>query len=106
VSRGLAGVSVEHFLLTAMLARPLRLAGLSINTGTINDAELLARVVEHADAVCTQPRRAPPGRADRRHDGARGARSSQRLRTKRARRVRSKPTASAPTPAPNTAASR
>jgi glycerophosphoryl diester phosphodiesterase len=49
------GVSVEHFLLSEWFARVLRLAGLSVNTGTINDAELLARVVERAapDAVCT-----------------------------------------------------
>jgi hypothetical protein len=32
-----------------------RLAGLSVNTGTVNDAELLIRVCEPAspDAVCT-----------------------------------------------------
>jgi hypothetical protein len=37
------------------LARVLRLAGLYINTGTINEATLLARVVELAapDVVCT-----------------------------------------------------
>lgn len=52
-SYGLAGVSVEHFLLTPRLAQPLQFAGLSINTGTVNDAELLARVARHADAVCT-----------------------------------------------------
>jgi glycerophosphoryl diester phosphodiesterase len=55
VSRGVGGVSVEHFLLTPRLARILRLAGLSINTGTVNDGTLLTRVVELAapDAVCT-----------------------------------------------------
>ena len=55
VARGVGGVSVEHFLLTSRLARTLRLAGLSINTGTVNDAAVLARVVELAapDAVCT-----------------------------------------------------
>jgi glycerophosphoryl diester phosphodiesterase len=55
VSRGVGGVSVEHFLLTPRLASVLRLAGLSINTGTVNHAALLARVVEAAspDAVCT-----------------------------------------------------
>ena len=54
-SRGVTGVSVEHFLLSARLVSVFRLAGLSVNTGTVNDAELLARVSELAapDAVCT-----------------------------------------------------
>ena len=53
--RGVAGVSVEHFLLSAHLARVLRLAGLSVNTGTINEIELARRVIELAapDAICT-----------------------------------------------------
>ena len=55
VSRGVTGVSVEHFLLAPELVSVFRLAGLSVNTGTVNDAELLARVTELArpDAVCT-----------------------------------------------------
>jgi glycerophosphoryl diester phosphodiesterase len=55
LSRGIAGVSVKHFLLTAELASALRLAGLSINTGTVNDPELLLRICDLAspDAVCT-----------------------------------------------------
>lgn len=55
VSHGVGGISVEHFLLSERFARPLRFAGLSVNTGTVNDAELLARVVERAapEAVCT-----------------------------------------------------
>ena len=55
VSRGVTGVSVEHFLLSAKLVSVFRLAGLSVNTGTVNDAELLARITELAapDAVCT-----------------------------------------------------
>lgn len=55
VSRGVAGVSIEHFLLSPRIASVMRLAGLSVNTGTVNDAELLLRVVELAapDAVCT-----------------------------------------------------
>jgi len=55
VSHGVTGVSVEHFLLTPQLASVFRLAGLSLNTGTVNDAELLLRVGELAspDAVCT-----------------------------------------------------
>jgi glycerophosphoryl diester phosphodiesterase len=55
VRHGVAGVSVEHFLLSADFARTLRFAGLSVNTGTVNDAELLARMIDVAspDAVCT-----------------------------------------------------
>ena len=55
VSRGVTGVSVEHFLLSVKLVSIFRLAGLSVNTGTVNDAELLARITEVAapDAVCT-----------------------------------------------------
>jgi glycerophosphoryl diester phosphodiesterase len=55
VSRGVAGVSVEHFLLAPKLVAVFRLAGLSVSTGTVNDPELLARVAELAlpDAVCT-----------------------------------------------------
>jgi glycerophosphoryl diester phosphodiesterase len=54
VGRGIAGVSVEHFLLNERLVGILRLAGLSINTGTVNRVELLARVAELGpDGVCT-----------------------------------------------------
>lgn len=55
VRHRVGGISVEHFLLSERFARALRFAGLSVNTGTVNDAELLARVVESAapDAVCT-----------------------------------------------------
>ena len=55
VSRGVTGVSVEHFLLGPKLVAVFRLAGLSVSTGTVNDPELLARVTELAapDAVCT-----------------------------------------------------
>ncbi len=53
--RNVAGVSVEHFLLTPKLAAVLRLAGLSVNTGTVNDAELLLRMVDTVapDAICS-----------------------------------------------------
>lgn len=51
---GVGGVSVEHFLLSEPLVRTLRLAGLSLNTGTVNAAVLLDRVLAFApDAVCT-----------------------------------------------------
>ncbi|MGH2954592.1 MAG: glycerophosphodiester phosphodiesterase [Solirubrobacterales bacterium] len=55
VQHGIAGVSVEHFLLSPALTRVFALAGLSVTTGTINDPELLLRVTETADpdAVCT-----------------------------------------------------
>ena len=52
---GVAGVSVEHFLLSTHVASVMRLAGLSVNTGTINDVEIALRVIELAapDAICT-----------------------------------------------------
>jgi glycerophosphoryl diester phosphodiesterase len=55
VSHAVTGVSVEHFLLSPRLVSVFRLAGLSVNTGTVNDAELLVRVTDLAspDAVCT-----------------------------------------------------
>lgn len=55
VRRGVAGVSVEHFLLSPRLAGVMRLAGLSVTTGTINAPELLRRVIDLAapDAVCS-----------------------------------------------------
>jgi glycerophosphoryl diester phosphodiesterase len=53
ISRGVTGVSVEHFLLSPKLVAVFRLAGLSVSTGTVNHPELLARVAELAgpDAV-------------------------------------------------------
>ncbi len=53
--RNVGGVSVEHFLLTPRLAATLRLAGLSVTTGTVNDAELLRRIVDTVapDAICS-----------------------------------------------------
>jgi glycerophosphoryl diester phosphodiesterase len=52
--RGVAGVSIEHFLLSERLVGVLRAAGLSVNTGTVNDAELLERVLAFGpDAVVT-----------------------------------------------------
>jgi glycerophosphoryl diester phosphodiesterase len=52
--RGVAGVSIEHFLLSERLVGALRAAGLSVNTGTVNDAELLERVLAFGpDAVVT-----------------------------------------------------
>jgi glycerophosphoryl diester phosphodiesterase len=50
-----AGVSIEHFLLSGAMARALRSAGLSVNTGTINEIELAMRAIELAapDAICS-----------------------------------------------------
>jgi glycerophosphoryl diester phosphodiesterase len=49
-----SGVSIEHFLLSGQLVDTLRLAGLSVNTGTVNRAELLARALAFGpDAVCS-----------------------------------------------------
>jgi glycerophosphoryl diester phosphodiesterase len=54
VRNGLVGISVEHFLFTEPLVKVMRLAGLSLNTGTVNNAELLRGVLElEPDAICT-----------------------------------------------------
>jgi glycerophosphoryl diester phosphodiesterase len=54
VRHRVAGISVEHFLFTEPLTKVMRLAGLSVNTGTVNHPELLSRVLElEPDAVCT-----------------------------------------------------
>ena len=54
VRHGVFGVALEHFMLSAALVRPLRLAGLSVTVGTVNRIELLERTLTFApDAVCT-----------------------------------------------------
>jgi glycerophosphoryl diester phosphodiesterase len=55
VARQVGGVAIEHFLLTSRLASVMRLAGLSISTGTVNEPEVLHRAIELAapDAVGT-----------------------------------------------------
>ena len=51
---GLVGVALEHFLVCEQLVRTLRMAGLSVTVGTVNEWELLERVLAVApDAVCT-----------------------------------------------------
>jgi glycerophosphoryl diester phosphodiesterase len=51
---GVAGVSIEHFLLSERLVGALRVDGLSVNTGTVNDTEVLERVLAFGpDAVVT-----------------------------------------------------
>lgn len=52
--RGVRGVCIEHFLLRAELVATLRLGGLSITTGTINDPTLARRAIAlGVDAVTT-----------------------------------------------------
>jgi glycerophosphoryl diester phosphodiesterase len=51
---GVAGVCVEHFLLHPELVHRLRTRGLSVSTGTINDAALAARAAGlGVDAITT-----------------------------------------------------
>jgi glycerophosphoryl diester phosphodiesterase len=51
---GVGGVCVEHFLLHAAFADQLRAEGLSVTTGTVNDAELARRVARiGVDAITT-----------------------------------------------------
>ena len=51
---GIAGVCVEHFLLHAELVGVLRAGGLSVTTGTVNDATLARRVARlGVDAITT-----------------------------------------------------
>jgi glycerophosphoryl diester phosphodiesterase len=51
---GVGGVCIEHFLLHSALVERLRLGGLSVTTGTVNDAALVARVVAlGVDAITT-----------------------------------------------------
>jgi glycerophosphoryl diester phosphodiesterase len=51
---GLPGVCVEHFLLTPPVVAALRAAGLSVTTGTVDHAALLASLLPLAlDAITT-----------------------------------------------------
>jgi glycerophosphoryl diester phosphodiesterase len=51
---GVGGVCIEHFLLHAALVERLRLGGLSVTTGTVNDAALAARAAAlGVDAITT-----------------------------------------------------
>jgi glycerophosphoryl diester phosphodiesterase len=54
--RTLHGVCVEHFLLGAPMVAPLRDAGLSITTGTVNHAAIAQRVLAHAPDALTSDR--------------------------------------------------
>ena len=51
---GVGGVCIEHFLLHPALVERLRLGGLGITTGTVNDAAVAARAaVLGVDAITT-----------------------------------------------------
>jgi glycerophosphoryl diester phosphodiesterase len=51
---GVGGVCIEHFLLHPALVERLRLGGLSVTTGTVNDAALAARAAAlGVDAITT-----------------------------------------------------
>jgi glycerophosphoryl diester phosphodiesterase len=51
---GVDGVCVEHFLLHSALVDELRVGGLSVTTGTVNDIELARRVARlGVDAITT-----------------------------------------------------
>jgi glycerophosphoryl diester phosphodiesterase len=51
---GVGGVCIEHFLLHPVLVERLRLGGLSVTTGTVNDAALVARAaVLGVEAITT-----------------------------------------------------
>jgi glycerophosphoryl diester phosphodiesterase len=42
---GVSGVKLEHFLLSDQLVGPLRAAGITVSTGTVNDVDLLGEVL-------------------------------------------------------------
>lgn len=54
--RGLRGVCVEHFLLGEALLGPLRDAGLSVTTGTVNDVAVAERALAHGPDAITSDR--------------------------------------------------
>jgi glycerophosphoryl diester phosphodiesterase len=53
---GVGGVCIEHFLLHPALVELLRVGGLSVTTGTVNDAELAARAAALGVDVITTDR--------------------------------------------------
>jgi glycerophosphoryl diester phosphodiesterase len=54
--RGLIGVCIEHFLLDGPAVAPLRDAGLSVATGTVNHVAIAERVLAHAPDAITSDR--------------------------------------------------
>jgi glycerophosphoryl diester phosphodiesterase len=53
---GVSGVKVEHFLLSDQLVGPLRSAGITVSTGTVNDVELLEKVLRARPRCVTTDR--------------------------------------------------
>jgi glycerophosphoryl diester phosphodiesterase len=75
---GVAGVSIEHSLLSERLVGALRLAGLSVNTGTVNEALVLERVLAFGpDAVVTDRPHELRAEAERRVALIEGGREAQ-----------------------------
>ena len=53
---GVSGVKVEHFLLSDDLVGPLRAAGITVSTGTVNDVDLLEEVLRVVPRCITTDR--------------------------------------------------
>ena len=53
---GVSGVKVEHFLLSDELVGPLRAAGITVSTGTVNDVDLLEEVLRVVPRCITTDR--------------------------------------------------
>jgi glycerophosphoryl diester phosphodiesterase len=53
---GVSGVKVEHFLLSGELVGPLRAAGITVSTGTVNDVDLLDQVLRIVPRCITTDR--------------------------------------------------
>jgi glycerophosphoryl diester phosphodiesterase len=53
---GVTGVKVEHFLLSDELVGPLRTAGITVSTGTVNDIDLLVEVLRAQPRCITTDR--------------------------------------------------
>jgi glycerophosphoryl diester phosphodiesterase len=53
---GVSGVKVEHFLLSDELLGPLRAAGITVSTGTVNDVDLLEEVLRVVPRCITTDR--------------------------------------------------
>ena len=53
---GVSGVKVEHFLLSDELLGPLRAAGITVSTGTVNDVDLLEQVLRVVPRCITTDR--------------------------------------------------
>jgi hypothetical protein len=56
IRHGVAGVKVEHFLLSDRLVGILRAAGITVSTGTVNDVQLLEEVLRAQPRCITTDR--------------------------------------------------